>query len=86
MRIARTERFKKAWGQLSEEEKKLAREAVGLLALDMHHPDLRVKRMRGTDDISEARVILSLRLTFEVRGDVIVLRVIGRHDEALRRP
>ena len=86
MRIARTERLKKAWGQLSEEEKKLARKAVGLLALDMRHPGLRVKRMRGTDDIWEARVNLSLRLTFEVRADVIVLRNIGRHDEALKRP
>ncbi len=86
MRIARTERFKKAWGQLSEEEKKLARKAVGLLALDMRHPGLRVKKMQGADDIWEVWVSRSLRLTFEVRADVIVLRVIGRHDEALKRP
>jgi mRNA-degrading endonuclease RelE of RelBE toxin-antitoxin system len=86
MRIARTARFKKAWEQLSEEEKKLAKKAVRNLAVDMGYPGLRVKRIKGTDGIWEARGSRSLRLTFEVHGDTIVLRNIGRHDEALGRP
>lgn len=86
MRIARTERFKKAWGQLSGDEKKLAGKAIELLALDVRHPGLRVKKMRGAEGIWEARASRSLRFTFEMYEGEIVLRNVGRHDEALGRP
>lgn len=86
MKISRTERFKKAWESLNEEEKDLARKALKNLVEDMRYPALRVKKIKGVEHIWEARVSRSLRLTFEIRGDTIILRNIGRHDETLERP
>ena len=86
MKITRTSRFKKAWKELNEGEKDLARKALRNLAVDLRYPALRVKKMQGVEHIWEARVSRSLRMTFEVEGDTIVLRNIGRHDETLERP
>ena len=86
MKITRTARFKKAWQELTEEEKELGRKALRNLATDLRYPALRVKKMQGVEHIWEARVSRSLRMTFEIEGDRIVLRNIGRHDETLERP
>jgi len=86
MRTARTARFKKAWKQLNEEEKVQAQKAIKSLVIDIRYPALRTKKMKGTEYIWEARVSRSLRLTFQIEGDMILLRNIGRHDETLERP
>ena len=86
MKITRTARFKKAWRELNEEEKDLARKALRNLTADLRYPALRVKKMQGVEHIWEARVSRSLRMTFQVEGGRIVLRNIGRHDETLERP
>lgn len=86
MRIARTGSFKKAWKQLSEEQKALARKAIENLIVDMRYPALRVKKIKGTGNIWEARVSRSLRMTFQIKRDIIALRNIGQHDETLGRP
>ena len=86
MKITRTARFKKAWKELNEEEKDLARKALRKLAADLRYPALRVKKMQGVEHIWEARVSRSLRMTFQIEGGRIVLRNIGRHDETLERP
>lgn len=86
MKIARTARFRRAWQELTEEEKELGRKALRNLATDLGYPALRAKKMQGTGRIWEARVSRSLRVTFELEGDTLVLRNIGRHDETLERP
>ena len=86
MRIARTESFKKAWRQLTEEQKILARKAIENLLADMRYPGLRVKKIKGTEYIWEARVSRSLRMTFQMDSDTIILRNVGQHDETLGRP
>jgi len=86
MRIARTENFKGAWRQLTEEQKALAQKSIENLIADMRYPALRVKKIKGTENIWEARVSRSLRMTFQIEGDIIILRNIGQHDETLRRP
>jgi AbrB family looped-hinge helix DNA binding protein len=86
MQIARTEYFKRSWKELNEEQKALARKAIDILTKDLHYPSLRVKKIKGTGNIWEARVSLSLRITFQIDSDVITLRNIGKHDETLRRP
>jgi len=86
MRIARTENFKRAWKQLPEEQKASARKAIENLITDMRYPALRVKKIKGTENIWEARASRSLRLTFQIEGDIIILRNIGQHDETLGRP
>jgi mRNA-degrading endonuclease YafQ of YafQ-DinJ toxin-antitoxin module len=86
VKISRTARFKRAWQELTEEEKELGRKALRNLATDLRYPALRVKKMQGTENIWEAGVSRSLRMTFEFEGDMIILRNIGRHDETLERP
>ena len=86
MKIARTARFKKAWGQLAKGEKSLAGKAVTNLARDTRYPALRVKKIKGVEDIWEARASLSLRITFQIEGNTIILRNIGHHDETVGRP
>jgi mRNA interferase RelE/StbE len=86
VKITRTARFKRAWQELTEEEKELGRKALRNLATDLHHPALRVKKMQGVEHIWEARVSRSLRMTFQIEGDTIILRNMGRHNETLERP
>ena len=86
MKIIRTARFKKAWRELNEEEKDIARKALKNLTTDLQYPALRVKKIQGVEHIWEARVSRSLRMTFGIKGDTIILRNIGRHDETLERP
>lgn len=86
MKITRTARFKKAWKGLNKEEKDLARKALRNLATDLRYPALRVRKMQGVEHVWEARVSRSLRMTFQIEGDTIILRNIGRHDETLERP
>lgn len=86
MKIGRTARFKKAWSELNEHEKALARKAIANMATDLRYPALNVKKIKGAAGIWEARASLSLRMTFQIMGDTIVLRNIGRHDKTLGRP
>ena len=86
MKIARTARFKKAWQDLTEEEKVVGRKALRNLATDLRYPALRVRKLKGVEHIWEGRVSRSLRMTFELDGNTIILRNIGRHDETLERP
>ena len=86
MKIARTERFDRAYRQVSAENRAQARKAISQLAADVSHPGLRVKKIRGTKGIWEARVSRSCRLTFQVEGGTILLRNVGEQDEVLGRP
>lgn len=86
MRIARTERFKAAYMELTPSNRQQAWKAIRLLRENPCHPGLRVKKIKGTEGIWEARVSRSIRMTFEVHGDLIILRNIGEHDKTFARP
>lgn len=86
MRIALTQRFKRAYQEMQSEDRSRADKALVLLAANLRHPSLRVKKIKGTEGIWEARASQSIRITFELHGDLILLRNIGKHDEALGRP
>jgi mRNA interferase RelE/StbE len=86
MRITRTEKFVKSWKGLNKAQKALARKAIENLIRDIRYPALRVKKVKGKENIWEARASLSLRITFQIEGDMIILRNIGQHDETLGRP
>jgi len=86
MRIARSESFKTAWKHLSEAQRVLAGKAIRHLTADLHYPALRVRKMKGTNFIWEARVNRSIRMTFQIDRDVILLRNIGQHDDTPKNP
>ena len=86
MRIARSAKFDKAWKRLNDEEKALARKAIRNLAMDIRYPALRAKKIKGAGSIWEAMASRSLRVTFHIESDTIILRNIGRHDQTIERP
>ena len=86
MKIARTARFKKAWERLTKGEKALTWKAIANLAVNIRYPALRVKKIKGAENIWEARASYSLRITFQIEGNTIILRNVGHHNETLERP
>lgn len=86
MRIEYTERFLRAYRALSADDARLVEKALSTLAADPRYPGLRVKKMQGRQGVWEARASNSLRVTFELQGDMILLRNVGAHDETLGNP
>lgn len=86
MQFERTERFKRAYRKLEAAEQELVRKALRQLAEDRSYPGLRVKRVQGTSAVWEVRAGRDIRITFEMAGEVAVLRNVGHHDETLRKP
>ena len=87
LKLTLTERFKKSALELGPEERAKLKKQIGLLAADPRHPSLRVKKIKGTGSIFEARVDRDIRFTFEFGGRrEIILRVVGPHDPTLKKP
>lgn len=86
MKLVLTDRFRKAYAGLEVGEAEAVKKALRLLVEDLGHPSLRVKKIQGTDRIWEARASRSVRLTFELQGDRLVLRNVGPHDPTLKNP
>lgn len=85
MKFKRTERFKKKYKSLPAAIQKATLKQLEMLAADNRHPSLNIKKMQGTPNIWECRITKAYRLTFEIEGDVILLRNIGPHD-ILKKP
>ncbi|MBI3997160.1 MAG: hypothetical protein HY352_05825 [Candidatus Omnitrophica bacterium] len=86
MKILAYERFRKAYQELPGHiQRKVDRQLKQLVA-NPRHPSLQVKKIQGTRAIWESRVDLQYRLTFELVGETVYLRVVGNHDEVLKRP
>ena len=86
MRLQYTDRFQRAYSDLTDDNAERVKRALRLLADNPRHPGLRVKRVQGTDRIWEARAGLSARITFGIEGEGIILRNVGAHDETLKKP
>jgi mRNA-degrading endonuclease RelE of RelBE toxin-antitoxin system len=86
MPIRRSRRFNKAFLKLPPHVQDKVLKALELLDADFRHPGLRTKRIKGSDDIFEARVDRHYRLTYERQGDVLILRNVGAHDETIDNP
>lgn len=85
MKIQTTRPFDRDYGRLPEEVKERVDKQLALLMSNPQHPSLRLKRIRGTADIWEARVTRSDRITLQIAGDTFILRRVGPHD-VLRQP
>ena len=81
-----TERFKKAYKKLVEDEQKVLHKKLSLMSKNPHHPSLRTKKVQGTKDIFECTVNMSIRITWQYEADSILLRTVGNHDEILKNP
>ena len=81
-----TQRFKKSYKKLSDEERKALRKKLDLMSTDTHHLSLRTMKVQGTDDIFECSINMAIRMTWEYDGESILLRVVGDHDAVLNNP
>jgi mRNA-degrading endonuclease RelE of RelBE toxin-antitoxin system len=80
MRLQPTKTFAKDFRQLPENIKKAVHKQLTLLLSNPRHPSLNFKKMRDPRDIWEARISDSYRFTFQIKGDVYILRKVGTHD------
>jgi mRNA interferase RelE/StbE len=83
-----TERFAEAASHLSKEARAKLPKALKLLAEDPRHPGLQTKKIQGLPEreIFEARLDQRIRFTFQLQGDLILLRNIDDHDACLGNP
>ena len=86
MRILAYERFRRSYQHLPPQIQRKVDKQLKLLIENLRHPSLQVKRIKGTTTLWEARVDLHYRMTFEIIGDAVYVRVVGNHDEVLKHP
>ena len=86
MPVRRSKRFNRAFLKLPPKLQGKVLRALRLLDEDFRHPGLRAKRVRGTDDVYEARVDYKHRMTYQRRGEWLVMRNVGPHDDVLDKP
>ena len=86
MRLIRTERFKRAYRKLENQEQERVKQALVRLLADRTYPALRVKRVQGTAKIWELRASRDIRVTFEIEDNTIILRNVDHHDPTLKNP
>jgi len=86
MRVLAYNRFRESYQQLPRVIQRKVDRQFRRLTENLRHPSLQVKRIKGTAGLWEARVDLHYRMTFEIMGDTIYLRVVGNHDEVLEHP
>jgi hypothetical protein len=84
MPIKTTERFDAQYERLSPILQDKIKKAVSFLDIDFRHPGLRSHPVKGYEGIHEAYVDEKYRMTYERRGDVLILRNVDNHDECLK--
>lgn len=72
--------FEKLFARLPQDIRDTTYEKLDLLLKNPSHPSLRVKKIKGAQDIWEMSVTMNYRITFEVLEEEIYLRKIGTHD------
>ena len=79
--------FLKAFARLPREVQEKIKKQLALLAENPRHPSLQTKPIQGAPGIYEARIDINYRMTYERSADdTLILRVVGKHDEALKNP
>jgi len=85
MRQLFTKNFVRDYRKLPQAIQKGVDKQLELLLTNAQHASLAVKKMNDPRNIWEARVTLGYRLTFQIEGDIYVLRKVGSHD-ILKKP
>ncbi|MFZ2055515.1 MAG: hypothetical protein WAU81_15100 [Candidatus Aminicenantales bacterium] len=87
LKLARSERFKRSVLELDGRTREKLRKQLEILISNPRHPSLGVKKIKGTKAVFEGRVNDRYRFTFEYgeKGEII-LRVVGPHNSALKKP
>ena len=84
-RIRYTHQFLKLFNKLPGAIQAKVKKQIRLLAENPRHPSLQSKPVQGAQGIFEARVDRDYRMTYErLPDDTLLLRVVARHDQALK--
>jgi mRNA interferase RelE/StbE len=79
--ITFSERFKKHYMNLHPTLRKQVSEKVKILVENPIHPSLRTKRIKGTNDLYECSINMSIRLIWYYQEhNMIILVDVGNHD------
>lgn len=65
---------------MPEDIKDRTKKQLRIFIENPRHPSLQIKKMQDPRNIFEGRITYSYRFTFQVEGDIYVLRKIGSHD------
>lgn len=85
MTIQTTKPFDRDYALLPESMKRRAEKQFRLLLENPRHPSLRIKKMEDPREIWEGSITKHYRFTFQIIGEIDLLRRIGIH-EMSRRP
>jgi len=86
-KIILSDRFVAFYKNLPKAIQKKIKRQIQLLAENPRHPSLQTKPIQGTNGIYEARVDINYRMTYErLEDDTLLLRVVAKLDEALKKP
>lgn len=84
MTVIRSSAFLRDFGRLSATMRRTTDKSVKLLAQNLRHPSLRVKKMEPKKlNIWEARVSKGYRMTFLEEKNEIILLGVGPHNRGL---
>jgi len=86
MKVHFTDSFRKDYQKLPFEVRNNTLKKIELLLKDRMHPSLRIKKIKGRDEIWEMSITMAIRLTFCYQKNSIILRRVGEHDRTLKRP
>ena len=86
-KIKFTRRFLKSFARLPSTIQEKVKKQIRLLAENPRHPSLQTKPIQGVVGLYEARIDQDYRLTYEREpDDPLLLRLVGKHDETLKKP
>jgi mRNA-degrading endonuclease RelE of RelBE toxin-antitoxin system len=85
MKVTFSKRFFVEYENLERSVQKRIDRKLQLLSQNIQYPGLGVKKMVNTGNIYEARVDIHNRMTFQIHGDIILMRRVGTH-EIYRKP
>jgi mRNA-degrading endonuclease RelE of RelBE toxin-antitoxin system len=80
MKIQTSRPFDEDYHSLPELIKERAEKQFALLLENPHHPSLHLKKIKGHSNIWEGRITKSYRFTFQISGEIYLLRRVGTHD------
>ena len=85
MKLWFTHSFIRDYHALPDQLQKTVDKKLKLFLDNQHHPSLNIKKMQDPRDIWEGRITEGYRFTFQMAGEVCILRRLGTHD-ILRTP
>jgi len=80
MKLLFAKNFVRDYRRLPQEIQKAVDKQLEFLLTDAQHPSLGIKTMNDPRNIWEARATAAHRFTFQIQGDIYILRKVGNHD------